>query len=178
MLSVWQSITTANLPECLIIIVSWQPIIIFVVCFDVRATYTKLASLLTYCNHRSSNWSIVMLQSSSGTKLCLESADYDLISSPMMINGIFQKLASSSSLPCISPTLPSSSSKPAVDRTPTHSPNRDTPTTNTSSSTTDSRGLTRTATTLLDKSLTAQEIQKYDEILKMKQTASYKLWVL
>lgn len=107
-----------------------------------------------------------------GSKLCLQSADYDLISSPMMINGIFQKLASTASLPCISPTtLASKSTAAIVDRTPTHSPSKDT----TRNSTTDSRGQTRTATTLLDKSLPAQETNKYDEILKMKQTASYKL---
>lgn len=96
--------------------------------------------------------------STSKTSSQLSRSDYDLISSPMMINGIFQKLTSSASLPCISP-----------DRTPSQSPSRDTP------GISDSRGQSRTATSLLDPSLPAQTLQEYEEIRKMKQTASYRL---
>lgn len=86
---------------------------------------------------------------------------YDLISSPMMINRIVQKML-----------LPSISSDTAV--APYSASNCDIGINSPRDSYSDRRGLSRTATTLLDKSLPVKEIQKYEDVIKLRNSTPVK----
>lgn len=98
---------------------------------------------------------------------------YNLISSPMMMNDLFQRMR----LPSISGIEDTANT---IDRElfPMALPPKTAPAQGTRDDLKECRGWSRTATTILDKDMTTQELQRYQEIIKQKTTIRYALFVI